>query len=422
MRRVIAACDGGKSVQLKSPARSLFMRSFRLKACLVAAVAFLISAAPQQQDSVAAAKWRVEQVADGVVWKYHHFAALYRSKQSVNVLDVDLKSARVRFARANGKERTSVLAAKTRAVAAVNGGYFNVGSGNPCGLLKIDGKALSSVAGGSYGAISIDARERISIVRNASRNGANVLHAMEAGPMLVEGGRLRVGGGFGHEKGRHPRTAVGLTRRNHLLLVTVDGRTSSAAGMTCKELAQLMIDLGCVTALNLDGGGSTAMWVSGESGNGVVSFPSDNGKFDHGGQRRVSNAVLVHARYVIVADNDEAKLLPEGSWKKATKGSGFVGKDYAVATGNDASASWSIDVKFPGSYEVFLRWPRGGRFTSRAVCTVGSRKMKVNQRRRAGKWVRVGAINVKQADRVQVVLRGSDGKPLAVDAVRFVEK
>ena len=122
-----------------------------------------------------------------------------------------------------------------------------------------------------------------------------------------------------------------------------------------------------------------------------------------------------------MAVTDEAKLRPEGVWSRATRGSGFVGKDYAVASGN-ASATWSITLPSPGTYEVFLRWPRGRRLTSKAVCRLGSREINVNQRRGAGKWVRVGKIQVKRPERFVVVLRGSDERTLAADAIRFVEK
>lgn len=83
-------------------------------------------------------------------------------------------------------------------------------------------------------------------------------------------------------RARHPRTAMGLTRdRRTFLLVTVDGRSSASAGMYGTELARLMELLGAWQAFNLDGGGSTAMWVRGR---GVVNTPSDAS-----GERAVAN-------------------------------------------------------------------------------------------------------------------------------------
>ena len=73
---------------------------------------------------------------------------------------------------------------------------------------------------------------------------------------------------------RHPRSAMGLTEdRQTMILVAVDGRDAPASvGMYGSELAELMFDLGAWEAFNIDGGGSTAMWM--EAG-GYVNNPSD---------------------------------------------------------------------------------------------------------------------------------------------------
>jgi hypothetical protein len=72
---------------------------------------------------------------------------------------------------------------------------------------------------------------------------------------------------------RHPRTAMGLSEdRKTFILAVVDGRSAIARGMTCAELAPLMKELGAYTAFNLDGGGSSQMWVQGR---GNINVPSD---------------------------------------------------------------------------------------------------------------------------------------------------
>jgi hypothetical protein len=84
---------------------------------------------------------------------------------------------------------------------------------------------------------------------------------------------------------RHPRTVAGVRADGTLLLVTVDGRRAGwSAGATLPEAARLMRSLGARDALNLDGGGSTAMAVRGR----VVSRPSDPT-----GERAVSDALVV---------------------------------------------------------------------------------------------------------------------------------
>ncbi len=72
----------------------------------------------------------------------------------------------------------------------------------------------------------------------------------------------------------HPRTAIGITNHNTLLLVTVDGRQPGfSEGIPLDELAQLMIELGAVQALNLDGGGSTTLTIADPQPR-VINFPS----------------------------------------------------------------------------------------------------------------------------------------------------
>lgn len=86
---------------------------------------------------------------------------------------------------------------------------------------------------------------------------------------------------------RHPRTAIGWRADGKLILITVDGRQKQSAGMTMDELAGLMLKLGCLEAMNLDGGGSTTMIVK----NKIANNPSDAT-----GERAVSDALLIFPR------------------------------------------------------------------------------------------------------------------------------
>lgn len=87
---------------------------------------------------------------------------------------------------------------------------------------------------------------------------------------------------------RHPRTMIGTSADGAIWLVTVDGRQPSrSVGMTLVELREFARRLGLVNALNLDGGGSTTMWVEGQ----IVNSPSDAA-----GERPVSDALFVVPR------------------------------------------------------------------------------------------------------------------------------
>ena len=103
------------------------------------------------------------------------------------------------------------------------------------------------------------------------------------------GGRILVRGGKAVDlqryPQRHPRTVLGWNAE-HLFLVVVDGRQEGLSkGMNYTELSALMLRLGCTEAINLDGGGSSTLWLGGH----VMNSPSD------GQQRRVANSLIVMA-------------------------------------------------------------------------------------------------------------------------------
>lgn len=94
-----------------------------------------------------------------------------------------------------------------------------------------------------------------------------VRDALSAGPMLLHKGKIRVTADdevfFGSSiPDIHPRTAAGRTKSGALIMLVVDGRQSASRGVNLQELAVLMRDLGAVDALNLDGGGSSALVVN----------------------------------------------------------------------------------------------------------------------------------------------------------------
>ena len=104
----------------------------------------------------------------------------------------------------------------------------------------------------------------------------NVNHIISGGPYLVKNGEIFVD--MTEQKlaavgGRNPRTAIGYTKDNNLIMLTADGREGSSVGLTLNELANLMKDLGCINAMNLDGGGSTVMLIKGQ----VVNRPAVQG-------------------------------------------------------------------------------------------------------------------------------------------------
>ncbi|MFQ3587057.1 MAG: phosphodiester glycosidase family protein [Fimbriimonadaceae bacterium] len=111
-------------------------------------------------------------------------------------------------------------------------------------------------------------------------------NAVAGGPSLVSNGQVAVDSqGFNDAfiRNRHPRTAIGRTAAGDIWLVAIDGRQPMSIGATLEETAWVMRRLGCVDAINLDGGGSTALNLFGLT----LNRPSD------GREREVANGVLL---------------------------------------------------------------------------------------------------------------------------------
>ncbi len=275
------------------------------------------------------ANWFEREVGQGVVWRYYQFDNLFSSKQSISYMEVDLNDPGVDFTiryreaavgtspPANApRVATSTFAGEVASArAAINGTYFNTqvyDSGNPTNpwgggttYLKVGGSIVHTFDGvnvNNFGmGILYNSKSDLTFTRRPGSGGWNGIQSswqnmMICGPVLLQNGVVETYAPTNdHANFRHPRSAIGLTLTNKLILLTADGRTSEAAGVSCTELANIMLDLGCDDAINMDGGGSTTLWASGEPYSGVVNYPSDNGLYDHLGQRSCANALVVTA-------------------------------------------------------------------------------------------------------------------------------
>ncbi len=108
--------------------------------------------------------------------------------------------------------------------------------------------------------------DRVNIKYSVMPKWDDIDHIISGGPYLVKNGSIFVDAV--NEKltsisGRNPRTAIGYTRDNVMIIVTVDGRKEGSSGVTLNELAKIMKNLGCYEAINLDGGSSTVMYLNG---------------------------------------------------------------------------------------------------------------------------------------------------------------
>ena len=142
--------------------------------------------------------------------------------------------------------------------------------------------------------LSKDSSQKFSITKSRSYSKWKMQSAVGGGPVLVQNGNIKItnneelkfAGNAINDK--HPRTAMGYTADGKLIILVVQGRFPGVAeGADLNQLAKMLKDIGCVEALNLDGGGSSCMLVNGKE----TIKPSDPM-----GQRPVPAVFLVQSR------------------------------------------------------------------------------------------------------------------------------
>ena len=251
-----------------------------------------------EKDSLAFVQqqWQSKKISKGILWKSASTSTFFNSNQIINILEIDLKKNQKKLglkALPKSRELTSKLAQEANAVVAINGGFFDMKNGGAVDFIKVDNQVVNqtrskSVRANAYFAFD---KKTIRIVSDSS-SISHYPNIMLAGPMLLAQDTRAQLSKNAFNDNRHPRTAVGL-KGNKLILITVDGRRRESQGMSLHELTHILKWYGCEDAMNLDGGGSTAMYILNEPHNGIVSYPADNNKFDHAGERKVSNIVYI---------------------------------------------------------------------------------------------------------------------------------
>ena len=272
-------------------------------------VSFLFLATSQAQQSVPTlspnslklqeAGWESEEISEELTWKYGHFHDLFSSVQSITIFEIAIEDPDVFLVLPNvtsGFMKTSEAGEQVGATAAINGSFFDTKVGGSTVFFKRDGEVINPTIEGfnvyrENAGFALDARGRPAIVSKPLEGWESLSgfsSVLASGPLLLQNGELVEQQQNPFNQNRHPRTAIGLTSDGRLLAVVVDGRSSEAHGMSISELAELMAALGCTSAMNLDGGGSSTAWLQNQ---GVVNYPSDNKKFDHEGERGVATVI-----------------------------------------------------------------------------------------------------------------------------------
>jgi len=229
------------------------------------------------------------------------------------------------------KETLSQFSKNNKAKVVVNGGYFlmNKNPAEHVGLLYVNNQTISPALKSlirnnkryftARGALGFLDNGDVDIAWVTSRNDSlfyfpepvenypdkpvnsfdftksllwDIDDAIHAGPVLMHNGEIRITTNeevfFGSSIPKiHPRTAAGYRKNGELVLLVVDGRQVNSRGVDLMELAIIMKDLDCIEAINLDGGGSSAMVVDGK----LINRPSGTSS-----QREVMSAIEISLR------------------------------------------------------------------------------------------------------------------------------
>lgn len=175
-------------------------------------------------------------------------------------------------------------------VAGVNGDFYNMATGKPTYAFAMEGTVVNKANGSSFFAVREDGSAVIG-VNDAEWESLNaesrIMEAVGGNYVLVQDGKDVTN--FA-DTTRHSRTCVGITADGKVVLMVLDGRQEPfSCGGSMHELAQIMLEAGCVEAINVDGGGSTtfAARQEGDDEITVINRPSD------GSERSISSSLMI---------------------------------------------------------------------------------------------------------------------------------
>ncbi len=251
--------------------------------------------------------------------------------------------------------------------------------------------------------------------------------AMGGGPMLLKNGVKAItdtaeifdAGSGVDPSGLAPRTAIGYTDAGKYYLLVVDGRTSAYPGASANMLADIFLSLGCTNAINLDGGGSSAMVVNGS----IANVPSDAT-----GIRTVSSVLMVKQKNWIY-DTEFGDTYQEigGTWNQ-TSNPGFFGPSRSrfIASDPNKKAYYLLKNLPPSGYSLSAWWVAASNRSNRTPYIIKRRNAQpdtvyVNQTTNSAKWNLLGNYQLSAGDTIEISGAGQSGALVTSDAIQLVK-
>ncbi len=254
----------------------------------------------------------------------------------------------------------------------------------------------------------------------------NVTTAIGGSPVLIANGVKQITDSEelidANNGNKEPRTAVGYTATGKVIFLVVEGRNAEVSnGATLNELADIMLSLGCQEALNLDGGGSSAMQVLGQN----TIRPSDAG-----GILRTTPSAFMLKRKPRVFDTENATIYSEVGTFANSANTGFYGnsqsRQIVAGTGSNKAVYRFADLP-PGRYKVEAWWVAAPNRATNTPFTIHRQgnfpreTIRLNQTT-AARFNLLGTFNLATGDSVVI---SNDALPTGsfvnVDAIRLTK-
>ena len=284
-------------------------------------------------------------------------------------------------------------------VGAINAGGYDMSNGRPSGAFVMNGVAINRATATTFW-VDMDGKAHITDAQtcNAALDAGNVREAVAGFGDIFENRHARSGL---DNTTRASRTAIGIKADGTVVMLMVDGRQAPySVGMTMAEVAASMEALGCVEAVNLDGGGSStfATQREGEPENETTAGLTLRCRPSDGYERKVSNTIMVLSNaqptgtfdHAVLTPNNEVYTpgstvqftaagvdaaggradIPAGAAWTVLSGGGCIDADGAYTATDDCGeviVGLQVNGKTVGQTAIQIQWPDKLGFTNTSV-------------------------------------------------------
>jgi hypothetical protein len=242
------------------------------------------------QNKIATFDWTMHIVKPGIIYKTGQFNLFGSITRRIHVLDVTLGVNNILgIGFTTNNKRTVDLCIDYDAVAGINAGYFPMaGTTDKDPYIRINGATVQvghEKVSTHFTNAALLIKNNLATIRKFTENATNLNEKAAAisvsqasnvivcGPMLLSNGQIEnLDMSKTHNSSSTARTGLGVTADGKRVFLVVVDYNQGATGVQTPQLAKILQALGAVSAMNLDGGGSSTMFVKDQGDNGRVSI------------------------------------------------------------------------------------------------------------------------------------------------------